>query len=84
MYAAWLFLVAVGLTLIYGVMKILNMAHGSLYTIGAYTAVTMVTQWLSTDQSPYGSYLMLILAAVIAGLVLGLVIEYGLLRFFYQ
>ncbi len=84
MYAAWLFLVAVGLTLIYGVMKILNMAHGSLYTIGAYTAVTMVTQWLSTDQSPYGSYLMLILAALIAGLVLGLVIEYGLLRFFYQ
>ena len=37
MYAAWLFLVAVGLTLIYGVMKILNMAHGSLYAVGAYS-----------------------------------------------
>jgi branched-chain amino acid transport system permease protein len=85
MYAAWLFLIAVGLTLIYGVMKILNMAHGSLYTIGAYTAVTLVTQWLADgDRSPYGSYLMLLLATIIAGIVLGIIIEYGLLRFFYK
>lgn len=85
MYAAWLFLIAVGLTLIYGVMKILNMAHGSLYTIGAYTAVTLVTHWLADGtRTPYGSYLMLIAASVIAGVVLGVVIEYGLLRFFYK
>jgi branched-chain amino acid transport system permease protein len=85
MYAAWLFLIAVGLTLIYGVMKILNMAHGSLYTIGAYTAVTLVTQWLADgSRTPYGSYLMLIAASVIAGVVLGVIIEYGLLRFFYK
>ena len=34
-YASWLFLVASGLTLIYGVMKVLNIAHGSLYAFGA-------------------------------------------------
>ena len=37
----WLFLVASGLTLIYGVMKVLNVAHGSLYAFGAY-----FTAWL--------------------------------------
>ena len=35
-YSSWLFLMAAGLTLIYGVMRILNIAHGSLYAIGAY------------------------------------------------
>ena len=34
-YASWLFIIASGLTLIYGVMRILNMAHGSLYALGA-------------------------------------------------
>ena len=33
-YASWLFVIAAGLTLIYGVMRILNMAHGSFYAIG--------------------------------------------------
>jgi len=84
MYAAWLFLVAVGLTLIYGVMKILNMAHGSLYTIGAYTAITLVTQWLAGGSEPLFSYVLLIVAAVITGVVLGIIIEYGLLRHFYR
>ncbi len=84
MYAAWLFLVAVGLTLIYGVMKILNMAHGSLYTLGAYTAITLVTQWLAGGSEPLFSYVLLIVAAVITGVVLGIIIEYGLLRHFYR
>src|SRR5690554_407863 len=84
MYAAWLFLVAVGLTLIYGVMKILNMAHGSLYTIGAYTAITLVTQWLAGGSEPLFSYVLLIVAAVITRVVLGIIIEYGLLRHFYR
>ena len=41
-YAAYLFLVAVGLTLIFGVMKILNVTHGSFYAFGAYGAATAV------------------------------------------
>ncbi|HUH58836.1 MAG TPA: branched-chain amino acid ABC transporter permease [Candidimonas sp.] len=84
MYAAWLFLVAVGLTLIYGVMKILNMAHGSLYTIGAYTAVTLVGQWFAGGNAPYFSYVLLLIAAVVSGVLLGVLIEYGVLRHFYR
>ncbi|MDO7596061.1 MAG: branched-chain amino acid ABC transporter permease, partial [Burkholderiaceae bacterium] len=41
-YSAWLFLSAVGLTLIYGVMKILNVAHGSFYSLGAYVAASVM------------------------------------------
>ena len=37
-YASWLFVIAIGLTLIYGVMNILNVAHGSLYALGAYSS----------------------------------------------
>jgi branched-chain amino acid transport system permease protein len=40
-YSSWLFIIAVGLTLIYGVMKILNIAHGSLYALGAFAAVSL-------------------------------------------
>ena len=40
-YAALLFLVALGLTLIFGVMRILNIAHGSLYAWGGYFAATL-------------------------------------------
>ena len=45
-YASWLFLMAAA-TLIYGVMKILNIAHGSLYALGAYTAATIAGAWLA-------------------------------------
>ena len=39
-YAALVFMVAVGLTLIFGVLRILNVAHGSFYAVGAYTAAS--------------------------------------------
>ena len=41
--ASWLFIVALGLTLVFGVLKILNIAHGSFYALGAYIAATVVT-----------------------------------------
>jgi branched-chain amino acid transport system permease protein len=41
-YASWLFIVAVGLTLVFGVLKILNIAHGSFYALGAYAAASFV------------------------------------------
>ena len=41
-YASWLFMVASGLTLIYGVMKVLNVAHGSLYAFGAYANAWLI------------------------------------------
>lgn len=82
-YASWLFIMAAGLTIIYGVMRILNMAHGSLYALGAYAAATLAGAWLSSGRAPLGSYLMLAIAALAVGLVVGPIIERGLLRFTY-
>src|SRR5690242_12782043 len=82
-YASWLFVIAAGLTMVYGVMRILNMAHGSLYALGAYTAASLVGAWLRGGHAPMGSYLMLALAALLVGVVAGPVIERGLLRFTY-
>jgi branched-chain amino acid transport system permease protein len=82
-YASWLFIIATGLTLIYGVMRILNMAHGSLYALGAYAAASLAGAWLRAGYAPLGSYAMLILAAVLVGITVGPLIERGLLRHLY-
>lgn len=58
------FLVAAGLTLIFGILKILNFAHGSFFMIGAYVAYTIV------GSNP-GSIWMFVLAAIGGGLVVG-------------
>ena len=83
-YASWLFLVAAGLTVIYGVMRILNMAHGSFYAIGAYTAASLVGWYFNNGIGPvWVGYLLMLGCALVAGLIVGLIIERGLLRFMY-
>jgi branched-chain amino acid transport system permease protein len=82
-YASWLFLIAAGLTIIYGVMRILNMAHGSLYALGAYAAASLAGAWLRGGHPPLASYAVLGLSALLVGLVMGPLIERGLLRFCY-
>jgi branched-chain amino acid transport system permease protein len=82
-YASWLFVIAAGLTLVYGVMRILNMAHGSFYALGAYVAASLVGAWVRGGHAPLGTYAMLALAAFLVGVVVGPVIERGLLRFTY-
>jgi branched-chain amino acid transport system permease protein len=82
-YAAWLFIVAVGLTLIYGVMKVLNVAHGGLYSMGAYAAAWSVGIYFDRGYAPAGGFLLLALAALAVGAIIGLILERGLLRFFY-
>lgn len=82
-YSSWLFIVAAGLTLVYGVMKILNMAHGSLYAIGAYSAASMVGWYFTAGYVPWVSYLVFLGAAIAAGAFAGLLIERGLLRVMY-
>jgi branched-chain amino acid transport system permease protein len=79
-YAGLLFLVALGLTLIFGVMGIVNVAHGSLYAFGGYTAATFVT-WL-TGRSASTPLLLasLLVAAVLVGIALGAILEAALLR----
>jgi len=82
-YSSWLFMMAAGLTLIYGVMKILNIAHGSLYALGAYAAASLVGAWLAGGHPPIASYALLAAAALAVGLVTGPLLERGLLRLMY-
>ncbi len=82
-YAAYLFIVAIGLTLIFGVMKILNVTHGSFYAFGAYGAATAVGLYANGDWPPVLGFLTMIALAMAIGLVMGLVLERGLLRLVY-
>jgi branched-chain amino acid transport system permease protein len=82
-YSSWLFIVAVGLSLIFGVMKILNVTHGSLYAFGAYTAATLVGAYFSAGWPAPGGFAAMLLAALVVGAVLGVVLERGLLRWMY-
>jgi len=82
-YAAWLFIVAVGLTLVFGVMKILNVAHGQFYSIGAYATASLVGVWFAKGFAPAASYLVMLAAAALVGLVVGFVLERAVLRLIY-
>src|SRR5487761_1641572 len=82
-YAAWLFIVSGGLTLTYGVMKVLNVAHGGLYSMGAYAAAWSVGIYFDRGYWPAGGFLLLALSAGAVGGIIGLILERGLLRFFY-
>lgn len=82
-FAAWLFLSSVGLTLIYGVMRILNIAHGGFYALGAYSAAWAIGLYTQTGNTIAFTYLIIPVAALVAGLVSGLLIERGILRFMY-
>jgi len=78
--AATLFLVSSGLSIIFGVTRIVNFAHGSFYMLGAYLAWTFVERWGSTAYGFWGGVL---LAALLVG-VLGALMEVLLLRRLYR
>ena len=82
-YASWLFIVALGLTLVFGVLKILNIAHGSFYALGAYGAATFVAWAASMKFAPWFSLVAMLLAAVAIAAIVAPLTERGLLRFFY-
>jgi branched-chain amino acid transport system permease protein len=83
-YAALVFIVSVGLTLIFGVLRVLNIAHGSLYAVGAYTAASFGIWIAATKISPWLSYPTLAIAAAIVGITLGSAIERLLLQRIYD
>ena len=82
-YASWLFIVALGLTLVFGVLKILNIAHGSFYALGAYVTATLVSLAASWALPPAMSLVAMLLAAVLVAILVAPLTERGLLRFFY-
>src|ERR1041384_2820949 len=82
-YASWLFIVALGLTLVFGVLKILNVAHGGFYAVGAYAAATFVAWFAAAGLPPVFSLIALLLASVAVAALLAPLTERGLLRVFY-
>lgn len=67
-YAALLFLVAVGMTLVFGVMRVVNMSHGAMYLASAYIAFTVAAET--------GLWIFGVLAGVAAGGLAGLILKY--------
>jgi branched-chain amino acid transport system permease protein len=78
-YASTLFLVAAGLTIIFGVTRVVNFAHGSLYMLGAYLAYTITGE---LPRTPLGFFGGLLLAAAAVALI-GALIEITILRRIY-
>jgi len=75
-YGVMLFLMAAGLTLVFGIMNLVNLAHGSLYMVGAYLAYA-ATQWT-------GSYLAGVALGLAATLLVGMLVEVVALRKLYE
>ena len=84
-YASWLFIVSLGLTLVFGVLKILNIAHGSVYALGAYAAASAVALAGSLGWAPaFAPVAMLLAAAAVAAVVAPFVERVLLSRFYGQ
>ena len=74
-YGVMLFLMAAGLTLIFGIMGVINLAHGALYMVGAF-----VGTWVATET---GSFWLGLPAALVAAMVTGVVVEALVVRRLY-
>jgi len=83
LYSSVLFLIAGGLSLIYGVMRILNLAHGNLYALGAFVTAWAVGLALEAG-APRGVLFLLLPSGAIAAAACGALIERTLLRPFYK
>ena len=71
-----LFLIAAGLTLVFGIMDMINLAHGSLFMIGAHAAATVA--------QASGSFPLAVVAAIAITAAIGVLLETVVLRHFYQ
>ena len=75
-YGVLLFLLAAGLTLVFGIMSFVNLAHGSLYMVGAYAA--------ALAYGATGSFALAVLAAMVTALVVGLLLELTIVSRLYR
>ena len=75
-YGLLLFMLTAGLTLIFGIMGVVNLAHGSFYMVGAYLAWSLATF--------FGSFTLAIVVGVVLSALLGLALEFLLFRHFYR
>ena len=82
-YASWLFIVAVGLTFVFGVLKILNIAHGGIYALGAYSAATIVPIFYTLGLPEEFVIIAMLFSALAVAIVITPIMERGLLRRFY-
>lgn len=83
-YAAQVFMVAVGLTLIFGVLRVLNVAHGSFFAIGAYTAASLGAAIGAAGLAPALALPALLVASAVVGALLGPLVERLLLARIYD
>jgi branched-chain amino acid transport system permease protein len=83
-FSSYLFIVSAGLTIIFGVMKILNVCHGSFYAWGAYTAAFFIGKFSDMGMPDALGFLIIIAAAIVVGVVLGFIIEQGILKHMYH
>jgi branched-chain amino acid transport system permease protein len=81
--ASALFIISSGLTIVFGVTRIVNFAHGSIYMLGAYAAVTVMPTLLDVSRTLPMFILGVLLAGLIVGL-LGVLMEMTLLRRIYH
>src|SRR6202162_6188252 len=82
LYSSVLFLIAGGLSLIYGVMRILNLAHGNLYALGAFVTAWAIGQ--ASGSVPTAVLFLLLPLGAFAAAAAGAIIEITLLRPFYK
>ena len=83
-FSSYLFIVSAGLTIIFGVMKILNVAHGSFYAWGAYTAAFFIGKFSDMGLPDALGFLIIVSAAIVVGVILGFIIEQGILKHMYE
>jgi branched-chain amino acid transport system permease protein len=80
-YGLLLFLIASGLTLIFGIMNVINLAHGSFYMIGAYMAFSLAP---IVDATFGGGFFSTMVVGILLSVILGYILEWAFFSYLYE